>query len=156
MTSDKKEPINVWSPKFAGGPKNLGDPDDNTLRHVEEFVYVNNIVQERAHREKCADLIKDWGKCMEANKEGWQAYLTWLTCKPQVDAMNVCLKHYYKDPAFKEECTKIYLEKRKRYRETGVIEKMPNHKKPYYESTEKQEFLDFIRKEKQANNSEKK
>lgn len=54
---EKKEKVNVWSPKFAGGPKGLGDPEDRTLRHVEEFVYVNNIIQERAHREKCQDLI---------------------------------------------------------------------------------------------------
>ena len=61
MSSDNKEketrPVNVWSEKFAGGPLGLGDPNDKTLRHVEEFVYVNNLIQEQAHREKCAHLI---------------------------------------------------------------------------------------------------
>jgi hypothetical protein len=55
--SKKPSKVNVWSDKFAGGPLGLGDPNDTTLRHVEEFVFVSNIVQERAHREKCQDLI---------------------------------------------------------------------------------------------------
>jgi hypothetical protein len=39
---------------------------------------------------------------MEENSEGWRGYLTFRTCKKQVDDMNQCLKFYYKDPAFKE------------------------------------------------------
>jgi COX assembly protein 1 len=157
MTGEKSEPVNVFSRAFRGGPKNVGDPNDETLRHVEEFVYVNNIVQERAHREKCVDVIKTWGQCMEAHKEGWASYMTWYTCNPQVKIMNTCLRHYYTDPDFKEECKQMYLAKRKHFRETGVVEKMPTNRKPYYESAAKQEFrAEFYKnKENQANEKNK-
>ena len=87
-------------------------------------------------------MFIEWGECMEANGEGWRGYLTWITCKPQVTEMNTCLKHYYTDPTFKEECKQIYLEKRKRYRETGIIEKETNRKQPYYQSERKKNFLE--------------
>lgn len=92
----------------------------------------------------------EWGQCMEENNDGsWRGYLTFITCKKQVDEMNTCLKHYYKDPAFKEECKEIYLAKRKRYRETGIVEKESTHHKPYYQSMWKREFLEKYKAEKE-------
>jgi hypothetical protein len=46
------------------------------------------------------------------------------------------------------------LDKRKRYRETGLIEKEPNHRKPYYESVKKKEFLELYKKEKEKEQKE--
>lgn len=36
--TDHEDAVNVFSKKFTGGPLGLGDPNDRTLRHVEESV----------------------------------------------------------------------------------------------------------------------
>lgn len=53
-----------------------------------------------------------------------------IRCFDKTQAMNSCLKHWYQDPDFRTECREMYLEKRKKYRETGIIEKQ--EKKPFY------------------------
>ncbi len=62
--------------------------------------------------------------------------------------MNNCLSHYYKDQEFRKECENIYLDRRTKYRTTGILEKDPYYKKPYYESERKKEFLAKFRAEK--------
>ena len=56
--AEEKEVVNVFGKKFTGGPKNLGDPEDKTLRHVEEYIFITNMIRDRAHHEKCKDQIK--------------------------------------------------------------------------------------------------
>lgn len=58
MPEQDKEFVNVFSKKFTGGPLGLGDPEDRTLRHVEEHIFVTQLVKDRAHHEKCFDFIK--------------------------------------------------------------------------------------------------
>ena len=53
----EKDYVNVFSKKFTGGPMNLGDPDDTTLRHVEE-IFIKKMIYERAHHEKCHDFVQ--------------------------------------------------------------------------------------------------
>lgn len=55
--ASNEENVNVFSKKFTGGPLGLGDPDDRTLRHVEDHVFITQLVKDRAHHEKCNDLI---------------------------------------------------------------------------------------------------
>lgn len=38
--NNNSEFVNVFSKKFTGGPLGLGDPEDRTLRHVEETVTI--------------------------------------------------------------------------------------------------------------------
>jgi len=68
--------------------------------------------------------------------------------------MNNCLLHYFKDKELKEECEKIYLERRTKYRETGIIEKDPYFKKPYYESERKKQYVEQFREKKQQENTQ--
>lgn len=84
---------------------------------------------------------------MEENNYGLKGLLTFVTCKKPLDEMNKCLGHYYKDKDFREECKNMYLEKRTKYRNTGVIDPNPYYKKPYYESEKKREYLEQYRKE---------
>lgn len=84
---------------------------------------------------------------MEHNNRGLRGLISFITCKPEVDEMNACLGKYYKDKDFREECEKIYLDRRSRYRQTGIIEKDPYEKKPYYNS-ERQEYMAKLRAEK--------
>ena len=56
--AEEKEIVNVFGKSFTGGPKNLGDPNDKTLRHVEEYIFITNMIRDRAHHEKCKEQIK--------------------------------------------------------------------------------------------------
>ncbi len=69
------EYLNVFSKKYTGGPKGLGDPEDRSLRHVEEHVYITQIIKDRAHHEKCKDFVYKWGACMEDNAFGRLTFL---------------------------------------------------------------------------------
>jgi hypothetical protein len=122
---------------------------------VEEHVYITQIVKDRAHHEKCKDFVYKWGSCMEDNAFGLRGYFTWAICKKEVDDMNSCLLKNYQDKDFKQECEKIYLDRRTKYRLTGVLEKDPYYKKPYYVSERKKEFLEQYRAEKQKREEEK-
>ena len=88
---------------------------------------------------------------MEDNSYGLKGMFSFVTCKTHVDAMNNCLLKYFKDKELKEECEKIYLERRTKYRETGIIEKDPYFKKPYYESERKRQYVEQFREKKQEN-----
>lgn len=44
--------------RYQGGPHNVGDPNDFTLRHVEEHVFITQLVKNRANHEKCQPVIK--------------------------------------------------------------------------------------------------
>ncbi len=91
---------------------------------------------------------------MEDNSYGLKGMFSFITCKTHVDAMNNCLLHYFKDKELKEECEKIYLERRTKYRETGIIEKDPYFKKPYYESERKKQYVEQFREKKQQENTQ--
>ena len=86
---------------------------------------------------------------MEDNSYGLKGFFSFITCKKHVDEMNNCLAHYYTDKELREECVKIYLERRSKYRTTGIIEKDPYYKKPYYESERKKEYVEKYRSKKQ-------
>ncbi len=54
----KEDPhLNVYK-SYTGGPKGYGDPNDMSIRHVERHVHVTQIVKDRAHVEKCHDVIQ--------------------------------------------------------------------------------------------------
>ncbi len=93
-------------------------------------------------------VLKDWGECMEDNGRGWEGFFTFYTCRDKVKEMNKCLAHYYADKDFREECTQIYLDRRARYRATGVQEPDPYVKKKYYTSERKEAFLAQMKEDK--------
>jgi hypothetical protein len=74
-------------------------------------------------------IIKEWGQCMEDDGIGV------FKCHKDLMEMNDCLRHWYTNNDFRKECEQLYLEKRKKYRETGIIVK--DEKKPYYMSSKK-------------------
>jgi hypothetical protein len=44
--------------KITGGPMNLGDPNDKSLRNVEEFIFIKQLIKDRAHHEKCKEQVQ--------------------------------------------------------------------------------------------------
>lgn len=81
-------------------------------------------------------------------------YGSFITCKKQIDEMNTCLRHWYTDKDFRKECEQMYLEKRKKFRETGIIEK--EEKPAYYTSSKKQKAPEMYKNESNSNESSSK
>jgi hypothetical protein len=69
---------------------------------------------------------------MEENNTGWRGAMSWYYCFQEIQDMNNCVVRYIKDDNFNEECKQIYLDRRSKYRETGVIQPDPYYKKKYY------------------------
>ncbi|CAK9800021.1 COX assembly mitochondrial protein homolog [Anthophora quadrimaculata] len=98
-----------------GGPHDLGDPDDRSLRKVEKEVLIPQIMRDRAKNEKCIQEVKDFTECCKNSN-----LLMVLKCRKQNTALKDCLALWYNDLKFKEECTLKYLEQRSEYRRTGI------------------------------------
>ncbi|XP_058056932.1 COX assembly mitochondrial protein homolog [Anopheles bellator] len=104
-----------------GGPYGLGDPDDRRLRKVELEVLIPKIMRERAKAEKCTTEVKAFEACCK------DAGLFMVAkCQPTNDALKACTLRWYSDEKFKRECTEIYLEERREFRQTGVPKKFRN------------------------------
>ncbi|KAG8042583.1 hypothetical protein G9C98_005217 [Cotesia typhae] len=88
----KSVPYTPWT----GGPHNLGDPDDKSLRKVEKDILIPKKVRERAKNEKCVDEVKE-------NQKMWNCYEKW-----------------YHDQELIDRCTQEYLNERTIYRRTGI------------------------------------
>jgi hypothetical protein len=43
---------------YHGGPHGYGDPDSTEMRHAESYIFVTQIVKDRAHIEKCTEEVK--------------------------------------------------------------------------------------------------
>ncbi|CAF2547844.1 unnamed protein product [Rotaria sp. Silwood2] len=148
MTNNKTEheaeifsPTHVSAGRYRGGPHGVGDPNDKSLRKVELEVSIPGIIRDRAHREKCHNLLDEFGQCGE--KHGVWSF---VKCRKEVKAMNDCLAKWFNDENFREECTQIYLAERTIYRETGILRKPI--KRPYYINPQKEmERINKIRKE---------
>ncbi|CAF1228582.1 unnamed protein product [Rotaria sp. Silwood1] len=131
----------VSAGRYRGGPHGVGDPNDKSLRKVELEVCIPGIIRDRAHREKCHQLIDEFGQCGE--KHGAWSF---LKCRKEVKAMNDCLAKWFHDENFREECKEIYLTERTHYRETGILTK--TIKRPYYINPQKEmERINKIRKD---------
>uniref|UniRef100_T1E8Z3 COX assembly mitochondrial protein n=1 Tax=Anopheles aquasalis TaxID=42839 RepID=T1E8Z3_ANOAQ len=101
-----------------GGPHGLGDPDDRRLRKVEIEVLIPKIMRERAKTEKCVAEVKAFEDCCK------DAGLFMVAkCQAPNDALKACSLRWYQNEQFKQECTEIYLEERKLFRETGLPKK---------------------------------
>ncbi|XP_048727083.1 uncharacterized protein DDB_G0275933-like [Ostrea edulis] len=98
---------------MAGGPKGLGDPDDRTLRKVEEDTMVGNVMRERG-RNRCEKELLDFMECSDEH----YILFPWK-CKTQSKLYNNCLTDLYNDSEFQDECKEIYLQRRRHYRLTG-------------------------------------
>ncbi|KAF0304666.1 COX assembly mitochondrial [Amphibalanus amphitrite] len=109
----------VLPPRMAGGPHGLGDPDDRSLRRVEVEVLIPKIMRDLARSSKCVEEADTFSRC--CNENG----LTMVyKCRKENEALRSCLTRWYEDPAFRQECTDIYLDERSAYRATGLKAKL--------------------------------
>ncbi|XP_011633850.1 COX assembly mitochondrial protein homolog [Pogonomyrmex barbatus] len=115
-----KEEYSVLSPKFGGGPKGLGDPNDKSLRKVEKDVLIPKLMRERTKSEKCVAEVKEFHNCCLDS-----GLLHVIKCRKENDRMKKCMERWYYDQGFIKECTEQYLEERSEFRRTGI----PKNKK---------------------------
>ncbi|XP_031840998.1 COX assembly mitochondrial protein homolog [Nomia melanderi] len=114
----------VISPKLAGGPHGLGDPDDTSLRKVEKDVLITQLMRDKA-KENCHEVVEEFSKCCVDN-----SFLMVVRCRKQNSALKSCLVKWFNDEKFKEECTQEYLNDRREYRLTGIPKKSRQKKLP--------------------------
>lgn len=96
----------------------IGDPDDKTLRKVEQDVLVPKIMRDRAKVEKCIEVVADFEKCCKDS-----GFSMVYKCQTENEALKNCLTKWYRDEHFVQECTDIYLKERAEYRRTGLTKK---------------------------------
>ncbi|KAI3378429.1 hypothetical protein SNEBB_006524 [Seison nebaliae] len=109
----------------GGGPHGLGDPNDKTLRKVEENVCIPQKMKQMAHEGRCYDEVEEWALC--ARRTG--LYVV-FKCRKEVAKMKKCLINAYDDEEFREEAKRQFLEERSDYRRTGI--KRVNERKAMY------------------------
>lgn len=75
-------------------------------------------MREKAKVEKCFEEVSAFESCCKD-----YSLLMVVTCRKQNDQLKSCLAQWYKDDAFKRECTEIYLKDRAEFRSTGMQKK---------------------------------
>ncbi|KZC14875.1 PREDICTED: COX assembly mitochondrial protein homolog [Dufourea novaeangliae] len=100
------------------GPHGLGDPNDYSLRKVEEDVLIPQKMRDKAREQKCVKEVEEFSQCCKD-----ASYFMGFKCREQNSALKLCMEKWYCDEKFKEECKQEYLEERKQYRITGVPKK---------------------------------
>ncbi|XP_076349921.1 COX assembly mitochondrial protein homolog [Tachypleus tridentatus] len=105
----------VLPPQFSGGPMGLGDPNDRSLRHVEQEILIPQKMREKAKRENCVEVVKAFESCC---KEAGVSMV--VKCQKVNEELQSCLTKWYNDTEFRKKCTEEYLDERSEYRRTGI------------------------------------
>ncbi|XP_076627038.1 COX assembly mitochondrial protein homolog [Colletes latitarsis] len=113
MTGNVK--YTVLSTKLGGGPHNLGDPNDKSLRKVEKDVLIPQKMRTRAREEKCIPEVKEFSKCCKD-----ASFAMVFKCRKETADLKACLTKWYTNEQFREECTQEYLHERSEFRRTGI------------------------------------
>ncbi|KAM0727526.1 COX assembly mitochondrial protein-like protein [Formica fusca] len=108
----------VISPKLAGGPKGLGDPDDKSLRKVETDILIPKLMRERTKTEKCVSEVKEFHDCCLNS-----GLLNVVKCRKENEIMKSCMEKWFFNQDFIKECTEQYLNERSEFRKTGIPKK---------------------------------
>ncbi len=53
---EQSENISAFSGSFTGGPHGLGDPEDRSMRKLEEQ-FINKLVKDHAHHTVCKKVV---------------------------------------------------------------------------------------------------
>jgi len=128
------------------GPHGLGDPDDESLRIIEQDVLIPKMLRERAQKTHCLDAVNEFNECAKVQRS-----MCVFKCRSENTKLWNCMEKWFYDEDFKAEMKKEYLEIRRDYRLTGVS-KIPKINKRYnqYKEEIREELRDQIRKEEKA------
>lgn len=95
-----------------------GDPDNTSMRRVEIDVLIPKLMRERTKTEKCVPEVAAFEKCCQSTGISMV-----VKCQAENKALKECSLRWFRDEDFREECKKIYLERRSEYRRTGLTTK---------------------------------
>lgn len=79
-------------------------------------------MRDRAKVEKCVPEVKAFEECCKES-----SILMVVKCREQNTFLQNCIGAWYKNDAFINECTEIYLNERSEYRRTGLQKKYRNY-----------------------------
>uniref|UniRef100_A0A914D526 COX assembly mitochondrial protein n=1 Tax=Acrobeloides nanus TaxID=290746 RepID=A0A914D526_9BILA len=106
---------------MGGGPANLGDPNDRTLRKIEADILIPDLMDTRIQKYDCHSQLADYVKCSNENGD----IIGWFTCRGVLKVYKACKLEKFMDPKVRQEVTEDYLRQRSEYRQTG---KTPNER----------------------------
>jgi len=122
MTSEYEETEETAKKAANLGPHGLGDPDDKTMRKVEENVLVPQIMRRIAKVEYCSKEVDTFNQCCKRER-----FMFAFRCQEENKIQQDCLLGWYNNDEFRQRCTKIYLEERTEYRRTGLNKKQKEY-----------------------------
>ena len=92
-------------------------PDKDDLRKVERDILIPKKMREIA-KARCEDYVKEFENCCR----GRTVSMVFM-CRAQNTAMISCLDREFHDEGLRERCTREYLEKRKKFRDSEEYKK---------------------------------
>ncbi|XP_012259457.2 COX assembly mitochondrial protein homolog isoform X2 [Athalia rosae] len=101
-----------------GGPHGLGDPDDLSLRKVEENVLIPKLIREVSRQEKCTEEVQAFTQCCCDS-----GLLMVVKCRNENNLLKECLAKWFTNTEFAAACKQRYLAERSEYRRTGITKK---------------------------------
>jgi hypothetical protein len=90
------------------------------LRKVETEVLIPRQLEYKITHELCSEEARLFAEC--AKKSGFRVI---FDCKDLRKKFEECSNKYWRDEATRKKVEEEYLEKRRKYKETGVAEKSP-------------------------------
>ncbi|MED6264071.1 COX assembly mitochondrial protein homolog [Girardinichthys multiradiatus] len=94
------------------------------LRHVEKDVLIPKLMREKA-KERCVDRVEAFSSCCKES-----GFLMVFRCREENAALKECLTQHYQDPAFFEECKRLYIQEKLEFERTGIPTKNRTQKLP--------------------------
>jgi len=108
----------VLPENYSSGPLGLGDPNDKSLRKVENEIMIPKMMRQMAKSEKCTQFVKDFEECCKN-----ASFFMVIKCRTQNNRLKGCLSEWYNNQQFRDYVTQLYLDERAEYRRTGVQKK---------------------------------
>ena len=90
------------------------------LRKLEREVLIPRHLEYKITHELCSAEAKDFAMC--AKEAGFRVV---IDCRQVRKLFEECSNRYWRDESVRKQVEEEYLEKRRKYRETGVSEKSP-------------------------------
>ncbi|XP_012259456.2 COX assembly mitochondrial protein homolog isoform X3 [Athalia rosae] len=133
------DPKNNPAFNYRGGPHGLGDPDDLSLRKVEENVLIPKLIREVSRQEKCTEEVQGTMLALHrvyndgpvlCNLQHTftqcccdSGLLMVVKCRNENNLLKECLAKWFTNTEFAAACKQRYLAERSEYRRTGITKK---------------------------------
>ena len=90
------------------------------LRKVEKEVLIPRYMEYKINHELCKEESREFSECAKA-----QGLRVVVDCKILLKKFEDCSNRWWRDEEFKKQAEAEYIEKRRKFRQTGESEKSP-------------------------------